>query len=153
MAKEMTLEEHIKRHEMLHQHLDELVADFLTQTHGLPSKSSVLGLMEWSMLQCKEPLSRTSYVPSGPQLQPNDIVQVRPESQLGDKDGFFAGCLVVVEEVKQWGVQGYVSVPGERGTMPGRAYTRLPWGTFEFIGHSSLRVQEPVDGDGPPKSA
>jgi len=47
----MTTEEHKDRHILLHQHLDELVADWITETQGLPSKCSVLELMQWSRKQ------------------------------------------------------------------------------------------------------
>jgi hypothetical protein len=47
----------------------------------------------------------------------NDIVQAIP----GVTE--WAPCLVIVSEVKSWGIQGYTSVP--RG---GDAYIRLTWG-------------------------
>lgn len=40
-----------------------------------------------------------------------------------------AGCLLVVTDVKSWGVQGFVQIP-----QGGRAYYRLPTGTFERTG-------------------
>ncbi len=39
----------------------------------------------------------------------NDIVQVRPDIEV------FGGCLVVVTEVKSWGIQGYVQSAGVEG--------------------------------------
>jgi hypothetical protein len=46
---------HRGRHQLLHSHLDELVADWITHTKKLPSKSTVLELMEWSSKQAKRP--------------------------------------------------------------------------------------------------
>jgi len=46
---------HRKRHIALHKILDELVADFIDNTHKLPSKSTVMELMEWSSEQTKNP--------------------------------------------------------------------------------------------------
>lgn len=54
-------------------------------------------------------------------IEQHSIVQVVPEHQ-------WAGCLVVVDEVKSWGMQGYVQVP-----MGGQAYIRLKWEEFEPI--------------------
>jgi hypothetical protein len=52
----MTTETHRKRHEELHKHLDELVADMIIQCPGtLPSKTTILELMQWSHQQTVEP--------------------------------------------------------------------------------------------------
>jgi hypothetical protein len=58
----MTKGEHRKRHELLHKHLDELVADFLIKTNILPSKTTVLELMQWSYTQSTEPSHTHDYV-------------------------------------------------------------------------------------------
>ena len=49
---------HQKRHEELHRALDELVADWITHTTSLPSKASVLELMQWSAEQMRNPTHR-----------------------------------------------------------------------------------------------
>jgi hypothetical protein len=54
----ITEEEHIKRHKELHEMLDELVADFISQTHNLPSSTSVMELMDWSFEQTKKPTGK-----------------------------------------------------------------------------------------------
>lgn len=41
-------EAHILRHKKLHKNLDELVADYITHTKGLPSKNTILDLMRWA---------------------------------------------------------------------------------------------------------
>lgn len=51
----MTHEQHRLRHELLHEHLDELIADWLAQTDALPSTSTVMDLMQWSHAQTKNP--------------------------------------------------------------------------------------------------
>ncbi len=63
-------------------------------------------------------------------VQVNDVVQIDPEV-----DGMFGGCLMIVTEVKLWGVQGYVQIPGQ-GEAGGQAYYRCKFGDFEFIGHA-----------------
>lgn len=55
------------------------------------------------------------------------IVQLDPEKT---KNKMFSACLMVVTEVKGWGVQGYVQSLGENGEMGGQAYYRAEWGTF-----------------------
>ncbi len=51
-------ESHRERHALLHKHLDELVADFITHTDGLPSKSTVFELIEWSYQQTLNPTKK-----------------------------------------------------------------------------------------------
>ena len=50
--------EHKERHVELHKMLDELVADFLSQTNGLPSKTTVMELMKWSYEQTVAPTEK-----------------------------------------------------------------------------------------------
>lgn len=66
-----------------------------------------------------------------------DIVQADPnKSQWGP-------CLVVVSEVKAWGIQGYTSMPRQ-----GDAYIRLKWGEFEPTGGRAIWVAEGTEDDG-----
>ncbi len=51
----MDYEEHKQKHQVLHNMLDELVADFIGTTRKLPSKSTILELMEWSHIQTITP--------------------------------------------------------------------------------------------------
>jgi hypothetical protein len=51
----MTPEEHKDRHILLHQHFDELLADFIWQTDSLPSQTTLLELINWSYQQTLEP--------------------------------------------------------------------------------------------------
>jgi hypothetical protein len=44
-------EEHRKIHIELHKKLDELLADFINETKKLPSKTTIMELMEWSYKQ------------------------------------------------------------------------------------------------------
>lgn len=53
-----TYEEHKARHELLHGYLDELVADWITQTGNLPSRCTVVQLLEWSFEQSRNPTTR-----------------------------------------------------------------------------------------------
>ena len=46
--------EHRKRHRELHRGLDELVADWVSQTGSLPSRNTVYELMQWSNEQTLE---------------------------------------------------------------------------------------------------
>ena len=48
-------------------------------------------------------------------IEIGDIVQVDPSKEM------FGGCMVVVTEVKTWGVQGYVQSAG----VDGKQYSRL----------------------------
>jgi len=57
-------------------------------------------------------------------IEIHDIVQVNPAYEV------FGGCLVVVTEVKSWGIQGYVQSAG----VPGQQYIRLKTEDFEATG-------------------
>lgn len=50
-----TKEAHRQRHIKLHHSLDELLADWIDHTGALPSKSTVLDLVEWSHRQTEDP--------------------------------------------------------------------------------------------------
>ena len=50
-------------------------------------------------------------------IEIGSIVQVDPNKEV------FGGCMVVVTEVKSWGIQGYVQSAG----VEGQQYIRLPF--------------------------
>jgi hypothetical protein len=56
------------------------------------------------------------------------VVQLSPSET---KNKMFSACLMVVTEVKTWGVQGYVQSLGQDGEPGGQAYYRAENGTFE----------------------
>lgn len=60
----------------------------------------------------------------------HEIVQVNPEREL------FGGCMVVVTEVKPWGIQGYVQSAG----VPGQQYIRLRTEEFQPTGGKAVWV-------------
>lgn len=51
----MNKEEHKARHVELHKSFDELLADFIDHTGGLPSKTTLMEFMNWSHEQTLEP--------------------------------------------------------------------------------------------------
>lgn len=61
-------------------------------------------------------------------VQVHDIVQVNPSVEV------FGACLVVVTEVKTWGIQGYIQVTGATG----QAYVRLKFEDFEPTGGKAV---------------
>lgn len=61
-------------------------------------------------------------------VQVGDVVQIDPEM-----DDTFGACFLVVTEVKPWGVQGYVTVPGH-GKKGGAAYLRPTFDKLVRIG-------------------
>ena len=48
-------QEHAYRHVLLHEYFDELIADFIRHTGKLPSRTTVLELMQWSAQQQVSP--------------------------------------------------------------------------------------------------
>jgi len=71
-------------------------------------------------------------------MEPGDIVQIKPDL----KTKAFAGCLMVVTEVKDWGVEGYVQTVGdvERVKTGGQAYYRAETGSFEPTGGKAVWI-------------
>lgn len=62
------------------------------------------------------------------ELNRDDIIQIIPSHRWG-------GCIAVVDDVRSWGCQCYVTVPPngpEDVSAP--AYIRLNWGEFEPLG-------------------
>lgn len=53
-----------------------------------------------------------------------DIMQINPAVDV------FGGCMMVVTEVKKWGVQGYVQSAG----VDGQQYVRKKWEDIEHTG-------------------
>ena len=46
---------HRRRHEILHRHFDELIADWIAQTRRLPIEHSIQELAAWSNIQQRNP--------------------------------------------------------------------------------------------------
>jgi len=63
-------------------------------------------------------------------IKVGSIVQIDPTIMRGDVPWAFAGCLVIVTEVKHWGIQGYAIGVG----ADGRFYVRVEYGQFEPTG-------------------
>ena len=64
-------------------------------------------------------------------IQVGDIVQLDPVTTTNP---MFRGCMMVITEVKSWGVQGYVQAIGTREQIGGQAYYRAVNDTFERCG-------------------
>jgi len=65
-------------------------------------------------------------------IKVNDIVQVDPNFET------FGACMVVVTEVKDWGIQGYVQSAG----IAGQQYIRLKTEQFEPTGGKAIWVAQ-----------
>lgn len=57
-----------------------------------------------------------------------DIVQVAPDKEM------FGACMVVVTELKSWGIQGYVQSAG----VAGQQYIRLKSDEYEYTGGRAI---------------
>jgi len=72
----------------------------------------------------------TDAIPAYHKVQVGDIVQVNPEKDT------FGACMVVVTEVRSWGIQGYVQNAGQVG----QAYIRLKTEDFELTGGRAVWI-------------
>lgn len=61
-------------------------------------------------------------------MKKGDIIQI-----IDQKDNWYP-CLLIVDEVKSWGVQAYILIPNNDGRDPGIAYYRISNGKFESVG-------------------
>ena len=70
----------------------------------------------------------------GRQLVPGDIVQIgEAPANLA-----FAYCLMVVTEIRSWGIQGYVQDMGTREQVGGPAYYLATWEEIEPTGGKAV---------------
>lgn len=71
-----------------------------------------------------------------------DIVQV---GEQGPREWF--RCLIVVDEIKTWGIQGYVTLPGGSERTGGDAFNRLEW--HEIVPTGGVNRYVVVEGPEP----
>lgn len=65
-------------------------------------------------------------------LQQGDIVQITDETHA------WYPCLIIVDEVKSWGIQGFTIIPTNDQKPNGRAYIRLKSAVYERVGIATL---------------
>jgi hypothetical protein len=66
-------------------------------------------------------------------VEVGDVFQVSPETD----NELFGGSMLIVSEVKSFGVQGYVQVLHEGG---GQAYVRVKWKDLAYVGKAVWTV-------------
>lgn len=76
-------------------------------------------------------------------LVPGDVVQIDPAHGL-----MWGGCFLLVEEVKSWGVQGFVPMPERADKPPGCAHLRVPWKHMELVGTAVFVPRPEAEGEG-----
>lgn len=64
-------------------------------------------------------------------------VKVNDVIQCNEKTNIWEGCLMIVEEVKEWGVLAGLKIPNQ-----GTAYLRLKHDQYELIGKAVLVPQK-----------
>ncbi len=77
-------------------------------------------------------------MPGADTLKINDVVQIDPAHD----PEMFGGCLMVVTEVKTWGLQGYVQIPGKKLAQ---AFYRVADGKYAWVGRA-VWVDRDEDG-------
>ena len=65
-------------------------------------------------------------------VRKNDIIQAI------EGTGIWQGCLLIVNEVKSWGVQTYMTIPDQ-----GTAFTRFKTEEFKVVGHACMVIEDP----------
>lgn len=82
----------------------------------------------------------------------NDFSESNPPGlheivQANERVPHWFRCLVVVDEIKSWGIQGYTTLPN-RGDPPGDAFIRLTWDEIEKTGGFTRFIVKEVEDDG-----
>jgi hypothetical protein len=67
-------------------------------------------------------------------MKQNFIVQITNE-----KHPWFP-CLIIVDEVKEWGVQGYITIPTNDEIPNNNAFIRLPKADYETVGAAVIAL-------------
>jgi len=65
-------------------------------------------------------------------IKENDIVQI-----IDEKHHWFP-CLIIVDEIKKWGIQGYITLPTNKEEPNSDAYIRLENNKYEIVGHAVI---------------
>jgi hypothetical protein len=68
-------------------------------------------------------------------VEENDLIQVNEEGPMN-----WFRCILVIDEVKSWGVQAYAIIPQARDKTSADAFLRLHWNEFDTLGAKSLFV-------------
>lgn len=77
-------------------------------------------------------------IPAGSVFQINEHHGVR-----GGRDGW-VGAFVMAEEIKAWGIQGYVPHVQSHGHQS-RAYIRLEWNDIDYVGRAPLVLADAAE--------
>jgi hypothetical protein len=70
-------------------------------------------------------------------LDRGDVVQIDPEF----KNQVFAGCMMIITEVKGERIMGYVTMTGENGQRGGHAYLFATRDDIEFVGRANWMAE------------
>lgn len=66
-------------------------------------------------------------------IKPGDAVQIV------DQNHHWFPCIIIVEKIKSWGCQGYITIPNnDRDETNGSAYIRLNRDQYVFIGQAPI---------------
>lgn len=71
------------------------------------------------------------------QVAEHDLIQVNED---GPPNWF--RCILVVDEVRNWGVQAYAIIPQASDKCSADAFMRLSWSEFETLGGKSKFVAQ-----------
>ena len=60
--------------------------------------------------------------------------------QITNKEHNWFPCLIIVDEVKTWGIQGYLVVPTNDSKPNSTAHTRIETADFELVGTAKFHL-------------
>jgi len=68
-------------------------------------------------------------------------VNERDVVQITDPTHHWYPALIIVSEVKSWGIQGYTIIPTNDAESNGQAYIRLKQGVYEYVGKAAITAE------------
>jgi hypothetical protein len=85
-------------------------------------------------------------------VRANDYSEANPPQryeivQANERVRHWFRCFVVVDEIKSWGIQGYTTMPGPTGGVPGDAYIRLTWDEIDKTGGFTRYIEKEAQDD------
>jgi hypothetical protein len=108
------------------------VIGFQEPTTNETIRADIADIKAAALIANREPQKQAAppakLAPLGVHVNVSDIVQITNPAQ------HWYPCLIVVDEVFTWGIQGYALIPFNDGTGTKQAFTRLHNADFEYVG-------------------
>lgn len=80
---------------------------------------------------------------SDPRIVVGSVVQLNEHAS----DDCYVGCLLIVTELKEWGVQGFIPTPKQLDAPAAQIYLRPKWDAIEWIGTAVMQPMKEIEDE------